>query len=124
MNFNSPSSSISGSLVIPVPKSSAASVLYATIDELNRIKPPSGSSPFAAQTQVVYVPKGTNYTIYDSRRMNVSNLEGFLVVPFGNSTFNQSQYDRSEVNINNYTNYSVVDEQGIYYQVGSANEFN
>lgn len=120
--FDTPSSNIYGSLVIPIPKSGAAGVLYATIDNLNRIKPPSGSSHLTPEAQVVYVPKRTNYAIY-GRRTNVTNLEGFLVVPIGDATFNQSRYDPAEVNINNYTNYSVVDEEGIYYQVGSANQF-
>lgn len=118
--FDTPSNSIYGSLVIPVPKSAAAGVLYATIDNLNRIKPPSGSSHLTPEAQVVYVPKRTNYTIY-GRRTNVTNIEGFLVVPIGDATFNQTRYDPAEVNINNYTNYSVVDEEGTYYQVSSVN---
>lgn len=117
LQFNSSSSSIQGSLVIPIPKPASAGSLYATFDENNRIVPPSVSSPNAAESQVVFVPKGMRYNIFNSKRMNVSGLEGFLVIPIGDTSFNQSQYDSFAINIENYTNYSVTDERGNNYQV-------
>jgi len=48
------------------------------------------------KNQVVYVPKGTTYTIYD-KRTQTQNFTGYLVLPVGNANYLGLKYPITDV---------------------------
>lgn len=98
--YNGPNTSknnITGHLVVPVFKAGLESSRYYSLNANNNVILPSGGAPTNLQSQVVYVPKGTSYTIHDAS-MDLNDWVGFVVLPVGESDYLSTAYNNSDIN--------------------------
>jgi hypothetical protein len=110
-NSNTLTHNVTGNLVVPVFQSDYATTYYATVDSSGNVILPTGGVPSTQQTQVVYVPKGTSYQIFDAT-VDLSNWVGFLVIPVGSTDLLDVNYPNTDIDYTTLSAdpYTVTDE--------------
>lgn len=111
--FNAPNTTknnITGHLVVPVFKGGFESNYYYSFNANNTLVLPKVGIPTNLQSQIVYVPKGTSYQVYD-KSMNLSNWVGFVTLPVGNTDLLSKAFNNSDINLTvlSQSQYTITD---------------
>lgn len=104
---------ILGHLVIPVYNPGLEGAHYSTVDSANNLVLPTAGVPLDLKNQVVFVPKGTSYTVYD-KTTDTNNPTGYILLPVGNTDFLSAVYPYDDINYQLLSSgpYYVYDENG------------
>ena len=84
-----------GHLVVPIYNPGCETTHYFSADSSGNVIRPSGGVP-DVQNQVVYVPQGTTYKIYD-QNTDTSSFSGYLILPVGNADYLELSYPVTDV---------------------------
>jgi hypothetical protein len=100
-------------LVIPVYVPGDEANHYYTINSSNKIVLPPAGVPLDLKNRVVFVPKGTSYTVYLKGAQN-KNLLGYILLPVGNADYLEFGYPNDDINYQKLSSstFYVYDEDG------------